>query len=527
VQRALHEYVVSPYVRAFPTEVVSWVTTVWGYVMAEPPPALAVHGVTKRFGGVTALSDVDLVVRRGEVVALVGENGAGKSTLVNILSGIYEPDVGTIDRDGARVRIASPSRAQVLGIATVFQDLALCENLDVVRNLLLRQLSSTVTQPRVKVRELSGGQRQTVAIARTLLGNPTIVTLDEPTAALGTTQRVEVLNQIAKLKARGLGVIMISHNLEDVGAVADRVVVLRQGRTNGDFAVASATTEQVHVAMTGSIRGMTVGGEIVGRHRARESGDRWPRGSTSGVAGDPPGARRGGRRTGRPARRGDRALPRGPRRDRPSRCSSKIVLSCRTVLGERHPDTLVAEGNLAVAYVRAGHVDGLATLDEEYRVRALELGPDDPRALSAQEALATAHRLREGTDEAIRLGEEVVAARERVLGTAHVDTLVSRLGLGLSCAQARAVPQALTILSAALEDAEAAHGPLHRHTIELRAALACCRVLNGELRVAAAEYDRAIVDATESLGADHTDTVALRESARSSTLRGEGVQAVS
>jgi len=225
--------------------------------------------------------------------------------------------VGTIDRDGARVRIASPSRAQVLGIATVFQDLALCENLDVVRNLLLRQLSSTVTQPRVKVRELSGGQRQTVAIARTLLGNPTIVTLDEPTAALGTTQRVEVLNQIAKLKARGLGVIMISHNLEDVGAVADRVVVLRQGRTNGDFAVASATTEQVHVAMTGSIRGMTVGGEIVGRHRARESGDRWPRGSTSGVAGDPPGARRGGRRTGRPARRGDRALPRGPRRDRP------------------------------------------------------------------------------------------------------------------------------------------------------------------------------------------------------------------
>jgi len=317
VQRALHEYVVSPYVRAFPTEVVSWVTTVWGYVMAEPPPALAVHGVTKRFGGVTALSDVDLVVRRGEVVALVGENGAGKSTLVNILSGIYEPDVGTIDRDGARVRIASPSRAQVLGIATVFQDLALCENLDVVRNLLLRQLSSTVTQPRVKVRELSGGQRQTVAIARTLLGNPTIVTLDEPTAALGTTQRVEVLNQIAKLKARGLGVIMISHNLEDVGAVADRVVVLRQGRTNGDFAVASATTEQVHVAMTGSIRGMTVGGEIVGRHRARESGDRWPRGSTSGVAGDPPGARRGGRRTGRPARRGDRALPRGPRRDRP------------------------------------------------------------------------------------------------------------------------------------------------------------------------------------------------------------------
>jgi D-xylose transport system ATP-binding protein len=184
---------------------------------------------------------------------------------VNVLSGMCRADGGTILLDDVRVRIDSPGRAHSLGIATVFQGLALCENLDVVKNLflgreigsfwmdestmerqstqLLRQIFSTVSRVRDRVGDLSGGQRQTVAIARTLLGNPSIVILDEPTAALGTTQRMQVLDQITQLRARGLGVIMISHNLDDVGAVADRVVVLRHGRNNGVFQVATRRTQ--------------------------------------------------------------------------------------------------------------------------------------------------------------------------------------------------------------------------------------------------------------------------------------------
>jgi D-xylose transport system ATP-binding protein len=259
--------------------------------MAEPPPTLAVRGLSKRFGGIVALDDVDLDVRRGEVVAIAGENGAGKSTLVNVLSGMCRADAGTILLDDVRVRIDSPARARSLGIATVFQGLALCENLDVVKNLflgreigslwmderamerqstqLLRQIFSTVSRVRDRVGDLSGGQRQTVAIARSLLGDPSIVILDEPTAALGTTQRMQVLNQIVQLRARGLGVIMISHNLDDIGAVADRVVVLRHGRNNGVFEVVSTTTEQVHQAMTGAAPARNLFGKgASGRHRA-------------------------------------------------------------------------------------------------------------------------------------------------------------------------------------------------------------------------------------------------------------------
>lgn len=258
---------------------------------AEAPPTLVVRGLTKRFGAVDALADVDLDVRRGEVLAISGENGAGKSTLVNILSGMCRADGGTILLDDVPVRIGSPERARALGIATVFQGLALCENLDVVKNLflgreigsfwmdeptmerqstqLLKQIFSTVARVRDRVGDLSGGQRQTVAIARTLLGDPSIVILDEPTAALGTTQRMEVLNQIVQLRARGLGVIMISHNLDDVGAVADRVAVLRHGRNNGVFNVASTTSEQVHLAMTGAALGRSsFGREVTGRHQA-------------------------------------------------------------------------------------------------------------------------------------------------------------------------------------------------------------------------------------------------------------------
>jgi ABC-type sugar transport system ATPase subunit len=264
---------------------------------ADQQPTLSLRGVSKRFGGTLALADIDFDVYRGEVVALAGENGAGKSTLVNILSGMHKPDAGTIYRDGTPVRIGSPRRARSLGIATVFQGLALCGNLNVPRNLflgrepgsfwkmdeaameqnsstLLHQLHSTVRWPGPQVGELSGGQQQTVAIARTLLGDPAIVILDEPTAALGGTQRTEVLNHIGQLRARGLGVIMISHNLEDIGAVADRVVVLRHGRNNGVFTVAASTTEEVQFAMTGSNDGRAAFGRqrTGGRHEAQHWG---------------------------------------------------------------------------------------------------------------------------------------------------------------------------------------------------------------------------------------------------------------
>jgi hypothetical protein len=193
----------------------------------------------------------------------------------------------------------------------------------------------------------------------------------------------------------------------------------------------------------------------------------------------------------------------------------QIVFGCRAVLGERHHDTLTVEGNLAVVYLRAGHDDdGFAALAEACAAREHEFGADDVRTLTALECLAAAHRMRGDTAEAIRIGEGVVAARERVLGTAHPDTLVSRLGVGLAFAEAHAVPRAIAVLAAALADADAAHGGAYRHTIEIRAALACCHALNGELAVAAEGYDRAIADASEAFGPGHPDTETLREERR-------------
>ena len=237
-------------------------------------PLLSLRGITKTFGALNALTDITLDVAAGEVVALVGDNGAGKSTLVKVLSGVYAPDAGTIAFAGRDVHIADPAAAISLGIATVFQDLALCENLDVVGNLflgqernpfrldevsmevrsweLLRQLSAKIATVRIPIASLSGGQRQTVAIARSLLGDPRVIILDEPTAALGVAQTAEVLDLIERLKQRGLGVIMISHNMEDVRAVADRVVVLRLGRTNGDVDVATVLSETIIAAITGA-----------------------------------------------------------------------------------------------------------------------------------------------------------------------------------------------------------------------------------------------------------------------------------
>ncbi len=236
---------------------------------------LTVRGIGKRFGAVRALTDVDFWVNEGEVVALVGDNGAGKSTLVKLLSGVHEPDAGTIEYDGELVEITSPADAQQLGIATVFQDLALCDNLDVVANLwlgrelvqgtrldevdmeqrtwsLLRELSAKISSVRTPVASLSGGQRQTVAIARSLIGDPRVVILDEPTAALGVAQTAEVLNLIERLRERGHGVVLISHNMADVMAVADRVVVLRLGRNNGVYNVAEVTSATLIAAITGA-----------------------------------------------------------------------------------------------------------------------------------------------------------------------------------------------------------------------------------------------------------------------------------
>jgi len=236
---------------------------------------LSLAGVSKRFGAVQALTDVHLDVHAGEVVALVGDNGAGKSTLVKIISGVYSSDDGVINLGGSKVSIASPSHAQSLGIATVFQDLALCDNLDVVANLflgqerraagvldevgmekeswrLLRSLSAKIPSVRIPIASLSGGQRQTVAIARSLIGSPRVVLLDEPTAALGVAQTAEVLNLIERLRDQGLGVILISHNMADVQAIADRIVVLRLGKNAAEFNVADATTEQLVAAITGA-----------------------------------------------------------------------------------------------------------------------------------------------------------------------------------------------------------------------------------------------------------------------------------
>jgi D-xylose transport system ATP-binding protein len=242
---------------------------------AGSAPVLSLRGINKSFGAVKALTDVSLDVRAGEVVALVGDNGAGKSTLAKVISGVHQPDSGEVVYEGKAVTVGSPAAAQRLGIATVFQDLALCDNLDVVANLflgqergsalwmdevgmekeawrLLRQLSAKIPSVRTLIAGLSGGQRQTVAIARSLVTEPQIVLLDEPTAALGVAQTAEVLNLIERLRDGGLGVILISHNMADVQAVADRIVVLRLGRNTAEFAAGDVTTDQLVTAITGA-----------------------------------------------------------------------------------------------------------------------------------------------------------------------------------------------------------------------------------------------------------------------------------
>jgi D-xylose transport system ATP-binding protein len=247
-------------------------------------PLLVARGVTKRFGAVEALVDVDFDIDAGEVVALVGDNGAGKSTLIKAIAGVQPADAGEYWLAGRRVRLRSPAEASRAGIATVYQDLALSDNLDVVGNLYLgsevvsrwlRTLDETVMErrtgellaslavttlasPRVRVGSLSGGQRQAVAIARSLVTHPRVLILDEPTAALGVVQTAQVLELIEHLREQGLAIVVISHNLDNVFHVADRISVLRLGRHAGTYDRRATAREEIVAAITGASPGRAV-----------------------------------------------------------------------------------------------------------------------------------------------------------------------------------------------------------------------------------------------------------------------------
>jgi D-xylose transport system ATP-binding protein len=262
---------------------------------ADRKPLLELTGISKRFGAVQALEDVRFDVCPEEVVALVGDNGAGKSTLIKVISGIYRPDRGTIRWQAREVTMGSPNDAAALGIATVYQDLALCDNLDVVANLflghelttlggplgplgskgalgvmdeitmerraveVLRRLSVKIPSVRTPIASLSGGQRQSVAVARSVMGENKVVLLDEPTAALGIAQTHEVLELVKRLRGQGLGVVLISHNLANVFEVADRITVLRLGRWVGTYDAKAVTREQLIGFMTGAVPGVDTG----------------------------------------------------------------------------------------------------------------------------------------------------------------------------------------------------------------------------------------------------------------------------
>ncbi|GAC1401196.1 MAG: ATP-binding cassette domain-containing protein [Ktedonobacteraceae bacterium] len=248
-------------------------------VPGRPPTEqarLLMRGINKSFGAVRALTDVNFEVYDGEVVGLVGDNGAGKSTLIKTIAGVGPADDGEVFVAGQPVKITSPQVATRLGIETVYQDLALCDNLDVVSNLflgreqhtpygilseiemerqglnVLRTLDVKIPSIRATVAALSGGQRQSIAVAKTILRNAKLILLDEPTAALGVAQTKQVLNLILRLRQQGLAVVVISHNLADVFEVVDRVIVMRLGRRVATFDVKSTTPEKVVAAITGA-----------------------------------------------------------------------------------------------------------------------------------------------------------------------------------------------------------------------------------------------------------------------------------
>jgi len=243
---------------------------------AATEPLLKVRGLEKHFGAVQALYAVDLDLPAGYVTALCGDNGAGKSVFTKCISGVYQPDHGQVFWEGMPVHVRSTRDASRLGIETVYQDLALCDNLDVVANLflgreehtpalslrendmelrglgVLRTLEVKIPSVRSLVASLSGGQRQSIAVAKAILRNARVVLLDEPTAALGVAQTRQVLNLILRLRDQGLAVVVISHNLADVFEVVDRVIVLRLGRRVATFDVKTTTPERVVAAITGA-----------------------------------------------------------------------------------------------------------------------------------------------------------------------------------------------------------------------------------------------------------------------------------
>jgi D-xylose transport system ATP-binding protein len=238
-------------------------------------PLLELRGITKSFGSVQALTDVDFEVRPSEVMALVGDNGAGKSTLIKCIAGTHSPDSGAVFFEGEEVHIHGPKDAGRLGIEVVYQDLALCDNLDVVQNMYLGreehnwmlQLNepkmeqrtaetlkslavTTIRSIRQPVATLSGGQRQSIAVAKAVQWNSKLVILDEPTAALGVAQTEQVLALVNRLAEQGLSVVLISHNLHDVFETAHRITVLRLGRNAGVFDRATTTQQEVVQAIT-------------------------------------------------------------------------------------------------------------------------------------------------------------------------------------------------------------------------------------------------------------------------------------
>jgi D-xylose transport system ATP-binding protein len=239
-------------------------------------PVLELHGVSKSFGAVQALFEVDFRVSPGEVMALVGDNGAGKSTLIKCIAGIYSIDSGEVLFEGQPVSIHGPKDAARLGIEVVYQDLALADNLDVVQNMFLgreelthplRSLDeltmekrandtlaslsvTTISSVRQTVAGLSGGQRQSVAVAKAVMWNSRVVILDEPTAALGVAQTRQVLDLVKRLGEQGLAVVLVSHNLHDVFEVADTITVLRLGQNVAEYKRSEVTQTQVVEAIT-------------------------------------------------------------------------------------------------------------------------------------------------------------------------------------------------------------------------------------------------------------------------------------
>ncbi len=237
-------------------------------------PILAMRNISKKFKSVQALEHVDFDIYPREVVAVVGDNAAGKSVLAKTIAGVFQPDEGQLYWDGDLTEISTPSAAHELGIATVFQELALCDNMSIVQNLFLgreikgsvaiadnemneiarsvfRELGVKMPPVQTLMEHLSAGQRQITAIARAMLGSPRIVVMDEPTSSLSVTHAAEVLNLIEQLRELGYGVMFISHTLSDVQAVADRIVVMRHGRINGEALMAEVTYEDIIAAITG------------------------------------------------------------------------------------------------------------------------------------------------------------------------------------------------------------------------------------------------------------------------------------